>query len=175
MSTSSAAPPAERESLGHYGRLLRGIIHALIVVAAVGTMAMVAVTCLDVVMRIFRLSLRGAYDVVKIAGLITLATTLPYAAAIKGHVAVEFLYHKLGRRGRLVMDWIAQILGMVFFLFLAWQSVRYGLDLKSQGQVTPTLQVPEFWVPWVLALCSGVVVLVMGYQLARPGKVLVKP
>ena len=87
-----------------YHRALKGLVRALAYLAGAGLMAMVLVTTADVVLRVFNAPLTGAYDIVKIAAAITVAAALPYTTAIKGHVAIEFFFHKLGRRGRIVVD-----------------------------------------------------------------------
>ncbi|MBN2307412.1 MAG: TRAP transporter small permease, partial [Candidatus Hydrogenedentes bacterium] len=99
----------------------------------------------------------------------------PYTTAVKGHVAIEYFFLKLSRRGRIIVDTVCRSIGIVLFSFLTWKSVHYGSALKASGQVTPTLQVPVFWVPYVIALSCGVVVLVILHNLLHPGKEMIKP
>ena len=165
----------EAEPLGRYGRLLRRVVLALVVVAGLGVLTMMVVTCAEVICRLSRSSLTGAYDIVKLVAGITMAAALPYTTAVRGHVAIEYFFHKLGRRGRRVVDAIAQVMGMALFGFLTWECVEYGLDLRRTGVVTPTLQIPVFWVPHVIGVCCAVVVLVILYNLLQPGKELIKP
>ena len=70
--------------------------------AGLGLVMMMVVTCVDVVLRKLGHPLPGAYDLVKVAAGLTIACALPYTTAIKGHVAVEYFHHRLGRRGRTV-------------------------------------------------------------------------
>ena len=84
-------------------------------VAGCGILVMIFVTFLDVVLRIFRCSIVVAFDIVKVAGVITTACALPYTTAVKGHVAIEYFFHRLNRLGRIAVDTFARILGMVFF------------------------------------------------------------
>ncbi|MBI5384914.1 MAG: TRAP transporter small permease [Verrucomicrobia bacterium] len=168
--TSEPAGP-----VGWYHRGLCALIHFLGWIAGAGLMAMVLVTTCDVVLRIFRSSFKGAYDIVCIAAALTVAASLPYTTAIKGHVAIEYFFHKLGRRGRLVVDTIMRVLVIALFCLLAWQSVKYGNSLKSSGTVSMTVQLPIFWVPYVLAASCVLVVLITFYHLTHPGKELMKP
>ncbi len=144
-------------------------------VACASLMVMVLVTSAEVVLRLFRLSLTGAYDIVKIAAAITIAAALPYTTAIKGHVAVEYFFHKLGRRGRIVVDALMRLGGMALFGLLAWGCVDYGNSLRAKGEVSMTLQLPIFWVPYVLAVACVLVVLIKVYHLTHPGKPMIKP
>lgn len=158
-----------------YAGLVRGLVHALVVVAALGLVVMMTLTCVEVVLRVFRVSLTGVYDVVCIAGAITMAAALPYTTACKGHVAIEFFFQRLPRRARIVVDAASRLVVIPLFGFLAVESVSYGMKLRSVGQVTSTLQIPEFWVPYVLAVSCAIVCLVKVYHLFHPGKELIKP
>ncbi len=177
VETTPAPPPrASSPRVGDlWHRGLCTLVKGLGILAGAGLMTMVLVTTLDVVLRVFRVSLTGAYDIVKIAGAITIAAALPYTTAIKGHVAIEYFFHKLGRRGRLVVDSAMRLLQRALFGFLAWQSVQYGNALKRSGEVSLTLQLPVFWVPYVLAASCVLVVLVTLFHLLYPGKEMIKP
>jgi TRAP-type C4-dicarboxylate transport system permease small subunit len=168
--------PATRPGLiDYYHHALRTVVQLLGVAAGAGLMAMVLITSLDVVLRVFRVSLTGAYDLVKIACVLTIAAALPYTTAIKGHVAIEYFFHKLGPRGRVVVDVLMRLLGMGLFGLLAWGCVQYGNSLKRSGEVSLTLQLPIFWVPYVLAASCALVVLIKIYHLSHPGKSMLKP
>ena len=163
--------------LSLYSRMLFLIVHILVVMAGLGVLTMVAVTCIDVILRLpgINRSLFGAYDIVKITGALTLAATLPYTTAVKGHVAIEYFFHKLNHRGRIVVDTIIRLMGMALFGFLSWRSFIYGMNLHRIGQVSQTLQLPVFWIPYVIGFCCGIVVLVIGHNLAHPGQEMIKP
>lgn len=175
-------------------RCLRGAVLLLSVVAGISILVMMTVTCAEVVLRgVTRLAaylnitamantlhqwskfLVGVYDIVQITGMVTIATGLPYTTAVKGHVAIEYFFQKMSRSGRIVVDTFCRVLTIALFSALTWQSIQYGLSLKQKGQVTLTLKLPEFWIPYVLAFSCGAMVLVTLYHLLRPGKELIKP
>jgi TRAP-type C4-dicarboxylate transport system permease small subunit len=158
-----------------YEEALRKLVKLSAIVAGLGLLTMMLVTCADILLRVFRISFKGAYDIVKIAAAITIASGLPYTTAIKGHVAVEFFYHRLGHRGRVVADTSIRLLIMSLFVLFTWQLLRYGTSLRQSGEVSMTLQLPVFWVPYVMAFDCSVVVLVTLYHLFHPGKSLLKP
>jgi len=147
----------------------------LAAVSGAGILAMVFITCADVILRIFGNPIIGAYDLVYVCGAVAMACALPYTTALKGHVAIEYFFQKLDKKGRIIIDTIVRVLGMSLFVMLARESTRIGTNLKLRGEVTPTLQVPVFWLSWVIALCCGMAVLVIFYNMIHPGKVLVKP
>ncbi|HNQ88326.1 MAG TPA: TRAP transporter small permease [Verrucomicrobiota bacterium] len=176
--SSDAAPKTAGQAasaLDGFGSCLERLARLLAGVACVSLLFMVAVTTADVVLRVFRLALPGAYDLVRIATAITIAAALPYTTAVKGHVAIEYFFHKLSRRGRVVVDTIMRLLTMLLFVLLAWGCVVYGTTLKTKGEVSMTLQLPVFWVPYIVAASCGLVVLITLYHLLHPGRELIKP
>lgn len=154
---------------------LRGVILALAAVAGVSLLFMVLVTTADVVLRVFRVPLTGAYDLVKMAGAVTLAGALPYATAIKGHVAIEYFSQRLGAGGRAWLDGAMRLIVIGLFGMLTWGAWDYGEALRRRGQVSMTLQLPEHWVAYGVAVSCGLVVLVKLYHLLHPGQALLKP
>jgi len=164
-----------RRVIAAYHRMLRALVRVLAGVAGASLMAMVVITSLDVILRKFSLSFTGAYDLVKIAAVITAAAALPYTTAVKGHVAIEFFFHRLGPRGRVVVDAVMRLGGMALFGLLAWGCLGYGESLRTKGEVSMTLQVPIFWVPYGLAASCALVVLVKLYHLTHPGKPMIDP
>jgi len=153
---------------------LRWLVLASGALAGAGVLAMIAVTCLDVVLRQFGHPLVGAYDLVRIAGGLTLACALPVTTAVKGHVAIEFFFHKLHRRGRIVVDSLMRLLQCGAFLIAARECARHGQKLLRSGEVTPTLQWPTFWVLWVLAGACFLTALVTLFHLVQPGRELIR-
>jgi TRAP-type C4-dicarboxylate transport system permease small subunit len=175
MKSEPEDPTARSGIVPLYHGALRALVRFLGILSGAGLMAMVLVTSLDVVLRVFRISLTGAYDLVKIAAVLTVSAALPYTTAIKGHVAIEFFFQKLGRRGRAGVDALMRLSGMGLFGLLAWGGVRYGDSLRRSGEVSPTLELPVFWVPYLLAASCGLVVLIKLYHLFHPGQSLLKP
>lgn len=175
MSAQHPFPGWFRAAVDVYERVLRWLVNALAAVAGAFLLLMVLITSADVVLRGFSVSLPGAYDLVKIAAAMTVAAALPYTTAIKGHVAIEFFFHKLGRTGRIVVDAFMRLGGMALFGLLAWGCVDYGNSLRATGEVSMTLQLPVFWVPYVLAVSCVLVVLIKLYHLTHPGKPMLKP
>lgn len=158
-----------------YLDVLRRTILLTAVITGAGIMAMVLITCADVVMRLFGRPIIGAYDMVYIAGAIAIAAALPYTTALKGHVAIEYFFQKLGKKNRLAVDTVMRLASIGFLVLLARESARIGANLKARGEVTATLQLPVFWVSWIIALCCALAALVIFYHLMHPGKELVKP
>ena len=154
---------------------LRALVKYSGKIAGVGILFMMAVTCVDIVLRRLGTSIPGAYDLVRIAGGITIAAALPLTTAVKGHVAIEYFFHRLGRRGRIIVDSAMRTIQTVGFLFAAIAFLRRGNRLLRSGEVMPTLQCPIFWLAWLIAFMCLLTALVSLFHLLRPGRNLLRP
>ncbi len=155
--------------------VLRRCVIALALISGLAVLAMIAVTAADVVLRIFSRAVPGAYDLVRILAVIAITCALPYVTAIKGHIAIEFFYHRFTRRGRLILDTAFRLVSLVLFSLLTARFITYGLMLRAAGQVMPTLPVPVFWMPWLISFSCVLVALIVLYHLFHPGKEFIKP
>lgn len=147
----------------------------LAVISGLGVISMMLITCVDVIGRFFRKPLTGAVDLVQIAGAVAISCALPYTTAVKGHVAVEFFFQKLGRRGRILVDTLARLVAASLFSVFSWRCVLYGISLRRSGEVSPTLQLPTYPYVFLTAFACAVVVLVIIHNLLHPGKEMIKP
>ena len=156
-------------------RVLRRLVLWLAFVAGAGVVAMMLVTCVDIAARAFGHPLKGSYDIVRVLSLITLSCALPYTTAVKGHVAVEFFFNKFPLPVRLVVDSIMRLLMIGFLLLLCVQGVKYGISLRSSGEVMLTLGWPIYWTSFVMAFGCAVSALVVLEHLRHPRKVFMSP
>ena len=164
-----------RTLLSAYSSIVRALVYALAVVSGLGIVVMMTVTCADVLLRESPWPLVGAVDLVKLTGAITIACALPYTTAVKGHVAIEYFFQKLSHMGRVVVDSLVRVLGIMLFGALAWQGVGKALQLQATGEVTMTLQIPVFWVMYVVAFSCATVALVIFDNMLHPGREMIKP
>ncbi len=154
---------------------LRKIVFAMSWVSGAAILAMTGITVTDVMLRKTPWAFAGTYDIVMVLGAVSISAALPYTTAVKGHVAIEFLYHRMGRGGRLAMDIFLRVLSIGLLGLAVQECVRYGNMLYQTGQVSQTLQMPIFWLPYFIAVCLVLTVLVMFYHMTHPGKVLIQP
>lgn len=154
---------------------VRGLVYALAAVSGLAVAGMALITCLDIVLRLAGRPLKGTYDLVRVLGAVAMGCALPLTTATKGHIAIEVLYLRLGRIGRVVVDTLMRLVLLGILAVAAWQCVAYGSRLLRSQEVTPTLQLPLFWVPWVLAAACGVTALVTLYHLLYPGREMIRP
>ncbi|HPY89350.1 MAG TPA: TRAP transporter small permease [Lentisphaeria bacterium] len=158
-----------------YRKIVTGLVLFLTSLAGLAVLLIVIVTCLDVILRRCGYPIPGAVDIVQIAACIAAICALPYTTAVKGHVAVEFFFQNLPRTAKIIADGFSRLVMMVLFSVMSVRCVTYGITLMHRNSVSLTLKIPLFWVLWVMAFSLAVVVLVKFYNLAHPGKEMMKP
>jgi TRAP-type C4-dicarboxylate transport system permease small subunit len=155
--------------------LLRTAVQVLAAIGSLAVAAMIVVTVADVVGRRVGMPVKGAYDVVRVLGAVAMAGALPLTKAVKGHIAIEYFFQKLGRRGRAGMDTAMRLCLLGLFGILAWQFARQGATFRSSGEVTATLRMPMFWVPWLMSAACVATAGVTLWHLLHPGRSMMRP
>ena len=155
--------------------VLRGLIHAMSVVGGLAVGGLIAVTVADVAGRRVGLPVKGAYDLVRVLGAIAMGCALPLTKAVKGHIAIEYFFQKMGRRGRAITDTAMRLVLLALFGLLTWQFALQGLRFREGGEVTATLHMPMFWVPWLVALACLATAGVTLWHLLHPGRSMMRP
>ena len=144
-------------------------------VAAAAVTGMMLLTCMDIVLRLFRRPIPGTYEVVGFLGAVFAAFSLGYTSVNRGHLAVDFIVQKLPARVQTVVDGVNAAVCAVLFGLLARQSMRYAADLRSFGEVSMTLQMPVY--PFVYGIAAGcwLLVLVLAVRVLKNLAVTLKP
>lgn len=122
---------------------------------------LMSITILDVILRYFRRPIPGTYELVGFAGAVVVGFALPFTSWVRGHVYVDFLLLRFPGRLREAFHILTR--SIVFFLFslMGWNLIKFAVDLRRSGEVSLTLQVPFYPVPFALGLCCFLQCLVM--------------
>ena len=130
---------------------------ALASLAVIGLVLLALGTTADVVLRYaFAAPIRGFVDISSLAGAVLLAACMPHVIACRGNIAVDALGRYLGERARRVLDRFAALVTAAFFAVMAWQYLRFAVDLKETAQTIPVLRWPVW--PWWSAVAVLIVV-----------------
>lgn len=113
---------------------------------------MMVVTLLDVIMRNIGHPIVGSMEIISFCGSVVVGFAIPYTSWKKAHVYVDMLVEKLSPRNRKIMDVITRCMGMALFLFISYNFVQYGLDLKRTGEVSASFRLPYYPIAFGLAL-----------------------
>jgi TRAP-type C4-dicarboxylate transport system permease small subunit len=105
---------------------------------------MMALTCVDVVGRLFRYPVFGSVELMSLMGAIAVAMALPYTHSVKGHIGVEIVIDKLPRTLRKVIELVTGILSLVLFGIVTWKMFEYSVKMMESGEVSMNLGLPEY-------------------------------
>ena len=122
-------------------------------IAAVAVVGMMALTCLDVVLRFIRHPIPGTYETVGMLGAVFVSFSLARTTVDRGHIAVDFLVQRFPRRLQHVIEALNAGICALLFTVVCRQCVLYAQDLKASGEVSMTLQMPIH--PFVFGIALG--------------------
>jgi TRAP-type C4-dicarboxylate transport system permease small subunit len=140
---------------------VKGASSALAAVAGAALAALMLLTIADVVLRILGRPIVGTYELVAQGGAIAIGLSLPLTSWVRGHIYVDSLTSRLPRVPRAVLNIVTRLLVLALFFLIGWNLIKYALDLRRAGEVTPTLRFPFFPVLLGVALSCLVECLVM--------------
>lgn len=157
--TSAVQPGADAASGGVIYLLDRasGVLNeglAWTAAALLGAMMLFSVA--DMVMRGFGITVAGSYEVIGWLSAAAMALALGTVQRHKGHVAMELVVIKLGRRRRALVEALMALISLALFAVVAFYVVRYGRVLHETGSLSETLRVIVY--PWVYVVglgCAG--------------------
>ena len=130
-------------------------------VAAAAIVAMMVLTCADVVLRFFRRPIPGAYELVRFLGAFAVAFAMAYVTVEKGHVAVTFVIQRLSARSQMVCEIASLLVSTGLFLAVGRQSLLYAADLRRVGEVSLALEIPLYPIVYGIGFAAFVVSLVL--------------
>ena len=130
-------------------------------IAGSAIVAMMLLTCTDVVLRYFRKPIPGTYELVCFLGAVAVAFAMAHTSVEKGHVAVSFIVNLLPQRIQGLIESITTSFGLIFFVLIAWQSVIYANDLRLSGEVSLTLELPFYPFVYGISFSATIVCLIL--------------
>ncbi|VFQ44236.1 TRAP transporter small permease [Desulfoluna butyratoxydans] len=121
--------------------------------AAACLLAMMAATCLDVVLRFFRSPIAGTYETVGFLSALMVAFALADTTLKGGHIAVAFLAEKLPPAPAKWLDRTVTLVLILLFGLLTLRMGSHALELKDAAEVSMTLKIPVW--PVVAGITAG--------------------
>ena len=128
-------------------------------VSAFSILAMMGVTCIDVLLRTLRMPIAGAYEAVGYLGALMVSFSLADTTLKGGHIRVEFLMEKLSPKIQAAAQGLIHLLLIVLFAIITWRMGTLALNLKEAQEVSMTLKMPVW--PVVAGLTTGLALFVL--------------
>ena len=118
-------------------------------------------TVADIILRSFRRPIIGTFEIVAFSGAVVIGFSLPLTSWVRGHVYTDFLVLRFSQKIRNVFNFFTRCLGIGLFFIIGLELIKFGMDLKKVGEVSPTLTMPFYPVAYGLGICSFIQCLVL--------------
>ena len=118
-------------------------------------------TVADIILRSFRKPIVGTFEIVAFSGAVVIGFSIPFTTWVKGHVYTDFLILRFSKKTRNVFQLFTRCLGIGLFSMIGWNLIKYGMDLKKAGEVSPTLTLPFYPVAYGLGVACFIQCLVL--------------
>lgn len=148
-------------------RMTLGLSRVFETIAGAALVFMMLLTVCDVILRYLGKPVTGTYELVGLAGAVVIGFVIPQSTYDKAHVTVDFLVENFSEKRRRITDVITRLFGVLLFLLLGWNFMKLGATLYRTGEVSLTLNVPFYPIPYGLGICSFIECLVLVCAIAR--------
>jgi TRAP-type C4-dicarboxylate transport system permease small subunit len=118
-------------------------------------------TVTDIILRSFRKPIIGTFEIVAFSGAVVIGFSLPYTSWVKGHVYTDFLIARFSDKTRNIFNILTRCMGIGIFFIIGLELIKFGMDLKKVGEVSPTLTIPFYPVAYGLGICGFIQCLVL--------------
>lgn len=147
------------------GKTGEQLARALFAVAATAIVAMMLLTCADVVLRLFRRPIPGTYELVSFFSAVAVAFAMAHTTRSKGHIAVSILVQLLPKRLQAAVDALTSAASALLFALIAWRTALYAGELRQAREVSLTLELPFHPFVYGVAFSAAAVCLICLSQL----------
>jgi TRAP-type C4-dicarboxylate transport system permease small subunit len=169
-----APPPPPRGIIERLERMLAVFSKWATVIAGVALTAMLVISVADVIgNKIFHHPIQGTTDYVSFLAIITIIFSLSYSLIEKAHVQVDLFLNKLPRRVKAIFEIFIALLSLTLFVLLTWFSVRYGIRLQKNNELSMTQRIPVFPFAYAVAFACLPACLYLFLEVLRAIKKLV--
>lgn len=136
----------------------------------VGGIAMilaVAAMVINILLRIFGLSLTGTYDIVCYTALLFASASIPICVLERAHITVDVLTMRLPAVPYRVLEIIAGIVNIISYVILAYAGYTLAFTKLLSGEASDTLKIPVGPMRLFWAACVTVVIILSIIQLIQ--------
>jgi TRAP-type C4-dicarboxylate transport system permease small subunit len=129
---------------------ITGIDKSLYVIAGGVLACMILLTLCDVILRNFGHPITGSMELIQYGGCIVFGFAVPYGTVLGAQVIVDIITEKLSPGKKRTIEIITRCIGIIIFLFVAYNFYVYGIDVMKTGERTASFKVPYY--PFAFAL-----------------------
>ena len=132
---------------------------SLNILSGIALVLMMSLVFVNVFLRAVWKPLLGAYEFTGFLAAITIVFALAHCASQKGHIAITIFADQLPPRVQAILNSFVAILGTALYAIIAWQCVKYAINLYRIDEVSPATATPFY--PFVFAVAFGLLMLAL--------------
>jgi TRAP-type C4-dicarboxylate transport system permease small subunit len=129
---------------------IAGVDKALYIIAGIVLSCMVTLTLFDVVLRNFGHPITGSMELIQYGGCLVFGFSIPFATMLGAQIIVDVLTSKFSPGKKRLIETITRCVGILIFLFVAYEFAVYGIDVRLTGERTASFKIPYY--PFAFAL-----------------------
>ncbi len=126
---------------------------------------MTFLTCADVVGRYLGHPIFGSVEIVGFMAILSVGLALPYTHQEKGHIGVEIITQMLSKRTQIIIDICTGSAAFLVFAIVTWRMLLYAGTMKKSGEVSMSLEFPEYLIIYALSFCFLVFSATLGREI----------
>ena len=128
--------------------------------AALAIVVIMMIVCINVLSRsIFGIPLKGTVDIVSQMGVLVIAGAIAYTQVLKSHIRISLFVDKLPKSIRTFLAALIDIIGIILFGIISWQSILFAKGTYEIGELSEVLKIPI--TPFAIIVSSGCIVLTL--------------
>jgi TRAP-type C4-dicarboxylate transport system permease small subunit len=129
-------------------------------IASVTLVLMMLLTVTDVFLRkVFSQSILGTVEVTEFLLVLVIFFTLADTEVLNGHVKVDLVMSRAGKRVQGMVDMITQFICFLLCGLITWSTLVYSEQMRTSGEVSQDLWVPVY--PFIYIVAMGCAVLAL--------------
>jgi len=140
-------------------RITKFLNRVLVWIAGVFLVAMVILTCADVLLRLFWKPITGSVELVAFFSAIVTAFALGYTQSRRGHISVDVLINLFPGSVRRGLNILSSAICSAFFLVVAWRIAKWSTIVWKTGEITETLRIAYY--PFSYGVAFGCIILAL--------------
>jgi len=130
--------------MGGFSNAIKRISRFLNIIAGISLTFLMLLTMSDVILRLFKRPVVGAYELVAFSGAVVIGFSLPLTSWVRAHIFVDFFILKFSKKVQNIFNIVTRCVVIFLFLLIGWNMIKYAMDLQKSGEVSLTLQLPFY-------------------------------
>ncbi len=147
--------------MGLLDKISRRISDIFLWVAGAFMIAMILMTCANIIFRLLGTPIKGTFELMGYFGAVATAFALGHTQIKKSHIAVDILVNRFSTGIRRILNGINHMICFLFFGIAGWQVARWAATLRETGEVTETLRIIYYPFTYGVAIGCFLIALVL--------------